>query len=268
MNYYFFFSLETLSHQIVPHPNLSTINVSMGPNIIDKATLVDCDQDEYSYNLTQKHTVIQHHPDINRPRVVPVLPEKADLTVIPHDDVDTSQVVISHPPKIVDDPMLEEQTASFDTSESSSVNNSSSTTNSAKSFIINKSRVKRVQPFSDPTQLHKADVNSVTPLNCPKNVRQEDPAYSSLSYIEPDQYDLNSPQYVIEEFARKPIHSAVVYSYEHVDHNIPSVVERAELVELREDDDSLTMEVIDYDDQNWVMPKTYNLKMRISITNA
>jgi hypothetical protein len=206
--------VEKLKQQIVPHPNLSTINVNIAPPQINKANFEEASN--LSFGLIK-------HEDVNQR--VPITPEKADLTLTPHVKLDKAQILITHPPNIIDheDGEEEEEESGGPKSSVSSLD----TSDSAKSFIINKN-VENISPSNLTYQkrIHLANIDVIKPFSMANEFSPNDQKISE--YETP--VKLNS-QYVIEEFANKPINSSVVYSYENVNPNIASIENQREIID-------------------------------------
>ena len=196
--------VERLNQQIVPHPKLSTINISVAPLELNKANVKE--SDALSYGLIK-------HQDDNQ--TVPIIPEKAHLKFAPNIKLDKKQLLISHPPNIIDDPTVEDLT-SFEMEEDSgpkSTDSSITSSNSAKSFIIKEPVSENLLPktLADDKEITRAKMNVIKPL-----------------HLANDDY-------------------SVVHIYENDYPNIPSIAEKAQLAEIKKviNDDSFVLNTFD-----------------------
>jgi len=210
--------VEKLKQQIVPHPNLSTINVSIAPPQINKANFEEASN--LSFGLIK-------HEDVNQR--VPITPEKADLSLTPHDKLDKAQILITHPPNIIDHDVREgeEEEEEDESGGPKSSVSSLDTSDSAKSFIINKN-VENISPSNLTYQkrIHLANIDVIKPFSMANEFSSNDQKISE--YETPEKL---TSQYAIEEYANKPISSSVVYSYENVNPNISSIEDKREIVD-------------------------------------
>jgi hypothetical protein len=260
---------------VVPHPHLGTISIN---NIV---TIENADEqivpNSFTYSISAQQTVIEQHKPKRRADEQVNL-EQADLRLEPGYADLRNPVLISHPPRIIDQMIVDS-----DDEEEEKITHTIIRTET-DFYDVPHIQIEQVDPKKyESKPLAKASVNVVRPLSLANQISQ-DQKYSLSSYIPPEssikhdpsyktvQSDLaleevelstsvnllnapkvkeeitiiqeaklipptsrvpiNQPEYLIEEYAHKPLSSSVTYTYENVK-DLPSRLHESEYIEIR-----------------------------------